>query len=78
MAKTVILDKFTGNSETEFSGIILCETAEIKWGGTHGTDSWGIIIADKVILNGTADMTFRPPSAGGIVIPELLTVTLIK
>ena len=74
-----IAHKFGGNSETEFSGIILCETGEIRWGGTHGTDSWGIIIADKVTLNGTADMTFRPPpTTGGILIPELLTVTLTE
>ena len=73
-----IVHKLAGDSETEFSGIILCETSEVRWGGTHGTDSWGIIIADKVILNGNADMTFRPPSSGGILIPELLTVTLIQ
>ena len=70
--------RFKGDAETEVSGIILCENQEVHWGGTHGEGSWGIIIADKVVLNGTFDMTFRAPSAFGILIPELLTVTLIE
>ena len=76
---TGLRHNFAGNAETTVVGIIYCANQEIRWGGTHGTvDGWGIIVADTVVLNGTADMTFRPPDSGGIVIPELLTVTLIK
>ena len=69
---------FAGNAETRIVGIVYCETQEVRWGGTHGADGWGIIVSDTVVLNGTADMVFEPPPGGGIVIPELQTVTLIK